>query len=465
MLLKNEIQVVISPIVIIISTIIGLITIYLSAIGPAIKASKISPLEAVRNTGSLKKEKLKKRKRSKIINKILGIEGEIAYKNLKRNRKKFRITVFSLTISIVLYIVFGSFASFVFKMGAVKENDMKDFMLWRNGTSNTAISLSLCNEISNFKDVEKVYKVMKENRAALIPEERVNPKLFEGKPYFKENIKDGQLSLDNNLVCYGDNVLPELKKYLRDGSLDKEKLNNENGVILIKTNNLYNEDTKKSAMVDIVDYKVGDIISIEDRGSFKNGKTKDKNIKKVKVIGVLDKGILDSEYSNYGSLTLITSENVYKSLTGNSDIERMFIQLKEGSDKDNLAQYLKGLNEKDPRYQYVDYREQSKQNRDKAIAINIFLYGFVAVISLIGCLNIVNTISTNLILRKRELAMIRAVGMDKAKMRKMVCIEGMYYGVIASIYGAIIGTALSYKLFTIMSILRDFHGKFLQRKL
>ncbi|KAJ52551.1 putative ABC transport system permease protein [Clostridium tetanomorphum] len=456
MLLKNEIQVVISPIVIIISTIIGLITIYLSAIGPAIKASKISPLEAVRNTGSLKKEKLKKRKRSKIINKILGIEGEIAYKNLKRNRKKFRITVFSLTISIVLYIVFGSFASFVFKMGAVKENDMKDFMLWRNGTSNTAISLSLCNEISNFKDVEKVYKVMKENRAALIPEERVNPKLFEGKPYFKENIKDGQLSLDNNLVCYGDNVLPELKKYLRDGSLDKEKLNNENGVILIKTNNLYNEDTKKSAMVDIVDYKVGDIISIEDRGSFKNGKTKDKNIKKVKVIGVLDKGILDSEYSNYGSLTLITSENVYKSLTGNSDIERMFIQLKEGSDKDNLAQYLKGLNEKDPRYQYVDYREQSKQNRDKAIAINIFLYGFVAVISLIGCLNIVNTISTNLILRKRELAMIRAVGMDKAKMRKMVCIEGMYYGVIASIYGAIIGTALSYKLFTIMSILRDF---------
>ncbi|NOH15519.1 ABC transporter permease [Clostridium cochlearium] len=458
-LLKDEINVVISPIVFIISSIIGLITIYLSAIGPAQKASKVSPLEAVRNTGSLKKEKFKKRKRFRTINKVFGIEGEIAYKNLKRNRKKFRITVFSLTISIVLYIVFGSFASFVFKTGAVKEKDMKDFMLWKRGGSNTGISLSIYNEITNFKDVEKVYKVMYDGRPILIPREKVNTKLFELRPNFKERIKDEQLVLSSNgIISYGDNILPELKKYLREGTVDKEKLNNENGVILIKTNSLYNEETKKSSVFDIADYKVGDEIKIIDKKKLKD--IDESNIKRVKVIGILDKGILDNEYNYSPAMTLITSEEVYKNITGNNDIRRMFIQLKEGSNKDNLSEYLKVLNKKDPGYQYFDFQEESKRNRDKAIAINIFLYGFVSVITLIGCLNIINTISTNLILRKRELAMIRAVGMDRSKMSKMICIEGIYYGVIASIYGGIIGTVLSYELFKIMQNLRDFQWAF-----
>ncbi|MCG4581052.1 ABC transporter permease [Clostridium cochlearium] len=418
-LLKDEINVVISPIVFIISAIIGLITIYLSAIGPAQKASKVSPLEAVRNTGSLKKEKFKKRKRFRTINKVFGIEGEIAYKNL----------------------------------------NMKDFMLWKRGGSNTGISLSIYNEITNFKDVEKVYKVMYDGRPILIPREKVNPKLFELRPSFKERIKDEQLVLSSNgIISYGDNILPELKKYLREGTIDKEKLNNENGVILIKTNSLYNEETKKSSVFDIADYKVGDEIKIIDKKKLKD--IDESNIKRVKVIGILDKGILDNEYNYSPTMTLITSEEVYKNITGNNDIRRMFIQLKEGSNKDNLSEYLKVLNKKDPGYQYFDFQEESKRNRDKAIAINIFLYGFVSVITLIGCLNIINTISTNLLLRKRELAMIRAVGMDRGKMSKMICIEGIYYGVIASIYGGIIGTVLSYELFKIMQNLRGFQWAF-----
>ncbi|MBE6064492.1 ABC transporter permease [Clostridium cochlearium] len=418
-LLKDEINVVISPIVFIISAIIGLITIYLSAIGPAQKASKVSPLEAVRNTGSLKKEKFKKRKRFRTINKVFGIEGEIAYKNL----------------------------------------NMKDFMLWKRGGSNTGISLSIYNEITNFKDVEKVYKVMYDGRPILIPREKVNPKLFELRPSFKERIKDEQLVLSSNgIISYGDNILPELKKYLREGTVDKEKLNNENGVILIKTNSLYNEETKKSSVFDIADYKVGDEIKIIDKKKLKD--IDESNIKRVKVIGILDKGILDNEYNYSTTMTLITSEEVYKNITGNNDIRRMFIQLKENSNKDNLSEYLKVLNKKDPGYQYFDFQEESKRNRDKAIAINIFLYGFVSVITLIGCLNIINTISTNLLLRKRELAMIRAVGMDRGKMSKMICIEGIYYGVIASIYGGIIGTVLSYELFKIMQNLRGFQWAF-----
>lgn len=461
-LVEQEIKIVISPIVFIIGIILGLVTIYLSAIGPARRASKVSPLEAARNTGSLKKENLKKVRKFKIIYRIFGIEGQIAYKNLRRNKKKFRVTVFSLVISIVLYIVFGSFASLVFKMGAVKENDIKDFMVWRNGNADREINASTCDEIAKLKDVEKVYKVMRTNKTIPVSKEKVNPKLLELRPHLKSQIKNEHLVFDGNiLISYEDNILPELKRYLKDGTVDKETLNNENGVIIIKTNRLYDNDTKKTTMLDAVDLKVGDEIKILNDNYSENSKSNDKeDTKTVKVVGILEKGILENKYNYNSGIILITSNKVYKKLTGNNHIDKLFVQLKKDHNKDNVADYLKTLNKKDPRYQYVDAAEQSKENRHRAIAINIFLYGFVVVISLIGCLNIINTISTNLMLRKRELAMMMAVGMDKFKMNKMVCIEGICYGVIASLYGAVIGTALSYKLFTLMTNFTDFQWVF-----
>src|SRR5699024_1073267 len=79
----------ISGLVFFISSIVGLITVFLSAIGPARQAGRVSPLEAIRNTGEIKEKSLKKTKSSKLTNKVLGIEGEIARKNLRRNRKRF----------------------------------------------------------------------------------------------------------------------------------------------------------------------------------------------------------------------------------------------------------------------------------------------------------------------------------------------------------------------------------------
>ncbi|WP_125153523.1 ABC transporter permease [Clostridium rectalis] len=456
-LLRNEIKVVLSPVVFIISALIGLITIYLSVIGPARKAAKVSPLEAVRNAGSFKKENIKKVKKSRLANKIFGIEGEIAYKNLKRNRKKFRITVFSLIISIVLYVVFGSFATYVYKFGAAQEKDLKDFVLWKYGQPQKEISLSVLNDIQKFKEVEKTYAVRKESRCILVPEEKVNPRMFKAMPFINEEKKDGKFCFrNNNIISYGDKVLPELKKYIKEGAVDIEKLNNENGVILLKTSKLIDDATHKPIIMDTTDYKVGDYIDIIDDKLGDSNKIDISKIKKVKVLGILDKGVLDHEYNFNESVSLITSEKIYKNIIGNSNISTVFIQLKEGANKDSVASYLKVLSEKDPRYNYIDHMEESKKNRDGAIAVNICLYGFVVVISLIGALNIINTISTNLILRKRELAMLRAVGMNKSKMTKMVCLEGIYYGIIASIYGGIIGTALSYRLFKIMTDIREF---------
>ncbi|QIB27963.1 ABC transporter permease [Caloranaerobacter azorensis] len=86
----NEVEV--SPYIIIGSILLGFISVYLSAFLPANTASKISPLDALNNRGSIKKEKIKKKKG--IIYRFLNIEFAMAYKNIKRNRKRFRITIF-----------------------------------------------------------------------------------------------------------------------------------------------------------------------------------------------------------------------------------------------------------------------------------------------------------------------------------------------------------------------------------
>ena len=100
---------------IVISILLGFLTIYLSCIFSARRASKISPIDAIRSNDEIK-IKAKKIKTPKIINKLFGIGGEIAYKNLKRNRKKYRTTVISLVVSITVFISLNTFMNYTFGM-------------------------------------------------------------------------------------------------------------------------------------------------------------------------------------------------------------------------------------------------------------------------------------------------------------------------------------------------------------
>ena len=96
---------------ILISVVISGITIFLSCLIPAIKASKIPPIEAIRGTDDIK-IKTRKIKTSKLTKKLFGIGGVIARKNLKRNRKKYRTTVVSLVVSISIFIALSSFLTY-----------------------------------------------------------------------------------------------------------------------------------------------------------------------------------------------------------------------------------------------------------------------------------------------------------------------------------------------------------------
>lgn len=85
-----------------------------------------------------------------------------------------------------------------------------------------------------------------------------------------------------------------------------------------------------------------------------------------------------------------------------------------------------------------------EQQRNLKLVIQIFLYGFIALISAIGIANIFNTISTNINLRRREFAMLKSIDMTDKSFKKMLNLECIFYGTKALFYGIPIGILICY---------------------
>ncbi|MGN9165127.1 ABC transporter permease [Tissierellaceae bacterium HCP3S3_D8] len=451
--LVNDMEITISGTVFLISTVVGVMTVFLSAIGPARQAGRVSPLEAIRNTGEIKKESFKKVGNSPLVRKILGVEGEIAYKNLRRNKKRFLITVFSMVISISLFITFSTFSDFTFKMGAMDSAGMGDFNIYGDMQDR---SDEIYGELIDIKDVKRVYKVIKDNGEILLEDRQINKKMMEIAPYLFADKKDDLIRLHNaELRIIGDENLEVLKGLLKEGTIDIEELNKNNGVLVINNTNVYDNKTERSILMEGYNFKVGDKIpfgSYRDNRDDEGTKYQDLN-----VVGVLDKGVLDKLYNYDGDVVIITTEEVYKDIFPEYDsYVNMYIEMKDDGDSENIKTYLEEISTLSPGVYYMDYAEEARNNRALGIVMSIFLYGFVAIITLISAINIINTISTNIILRTREIAMIKAVGMTQSGIKRMVAFESLFYGLYSSLFGGTIGLGLTYILFRIIMGMRGF---------
>ena len=84
-------------------------------------------------------------------------------------------------------------------------------------------------------------------------------------------------------------------------------------------------------------------------------------------------------------------------------------------------------------------------------AIRVLSYGFIILISLIAVANVFNTISTNLMLRRKEFAMLRSVGMQKGGFRRMMCYECLIYGLRSILYGVILSLLVSFLIYRVLS--------------
>ncbi|CEN24320.1 ABC transporter permease [Paraclostridium sordellii] len=426
-----NLRVVYNPYVIILSALIVLLTILVSAILPALNAAKTPPLEAIKNSSNLKLGKVKD---SKLVRLLFKTEGVLAYKNLRRNKKKFRITLFSLIISVVIFISFSGFVELFIKANEASVGQVNyDVRLWKGGILEGD---KIIDDLNKVKGVKKISVRNDYGVGFDVKESNINKdyKDLIDKTFSKKN-KDGEtvyeFNYDQNIFQFtGDKDIDNLK--LINGSFDKETAIKENGIIL-RNKSSYSEPGKKYD-VSLTNYKVGDTINAYKFSRDENGKQINEPMK-LKVLATTDDLLPGNKMSTYMGIDFITCNEVGSKL--GYDINSGNIYINSDKSKDT-RDALKKIGEKYG-YNVHDEVDNALEIEQSIIAIKIFVYGFVLVISLVSITNIVNTISTNINLRKREFAIIKSIGVTPQGFNKMIYLESLLYGVLALVYGVPIG--------------------------
>jgi len=455
-------KLVIDPFVMFISAMVGLISIYISALLPSLFAGRISPLAAISSRTAISKEKVKRRK-NRLVQKIFGFEGALAAKNIKRNRKRYRITVFSIVISVVLFVTFKSFMDMTFNI-ADKTNVSMDIHFCIVNTdwneNEQTIDDNLINSIKELSFVEKVYKIyagydfdfdaLISKKSEIKEVKDIETEKME-KVYRDLNVNnDKKTGVGAYFHVYDSTSLEEAKKYLEAGSIDLEKLDSGEGVILINKNKIYNTKTEKSYVGPIANLKVGDEIEIPVRDYEKEEGLKlgEEKVKKVKILGILSDNVLElSGPSSY--LKLVTYENGIKNLFKKGEVypNLLDIKIKNVKDEEMAKAKFEDLISSKPTLNLINEIDQNRKDKSSVLMIEILIYGFVTVVALISCVNIINTLTTNILLRKREFASLKSIGLSQKGLKKIIVLEGILYGIVGSIFGSIIGTVLSYLMY------------------
>ena len=416
-----------SIIAVLVAIILGIVTIYFSAFRSAKRASKVSPIDSIRNSANIKINP-KKIKSPKFIKKVFGMGGEISFKNLKRNKKKYRTTVISIVVSVFVFIALSGFMGLAFQE---VENEIKvsDF------------NISLSAKINDKDDYNKFIGTVKLDGIEDYTILRGSELSFVGTHYSKEylnflNIK--QREQDEEYISIFAIGEEQYKKYIKSLGLNYNDIKDK-AILLDKEYVVrYDDNNKKvTKYIDIYDFQKGDIVD----------STITSTNKKVNIeIGVVTEK-MPFGLKNRTARYIIVSDEMFDNIAESKGLDIYYKSNNATKLQDDIDNYLKG----EEYYSINNKEENVKQMSNLFTLIGIFLYGFIIVISLIGITNIFNTITTNMELRKQEFAMLKSVGMTTKEFNRMIRLESIFMGVKSLFFGIPIGIVLSYLIYHFLS--------------
>lgn len=435
------------PSIILVTTILVAITIYLSVLWPARKARKVSAVDAIRNKNEIKIGKLKRRK-GKIISKMFGIEGSIAYKNIRRTPFRFIVTVLALTLSIVLFNVFYGFIDFT------KQTVEQMFMYvpfdaeLQKQTYSDVFTQEEIEEIEKQSFAKEIHKINANYYNIAIPSDAISDENKDS--LSKDGINDLNFQAFYGINAYvgGDSQFDFAEKHVVEGKIDLEALR-KGGVVLVDGKKI-REENGDVKILRTTNYKVGDKIKIpklkryDTRNGYDESNT-DKMMEAINkgefyelpIVAILEKNPLMGIYSDY-ELELMVHEDVYKKYVGDIEPNYIYFTFNENSeDRENAIEYFN-----DKPFTYEDIGDELKEIDDMYTQVEFFVYCFIAIVTVISIVNIFNTISTNLLLRKKEFSTLKAIGMTEKQLKKNVMLEGTLYGILSAIIGGTISALL-----------------------
>ena len=435
---------------IIIPVIFMILVIFISALVPSRRAAKVSPIEAIRQNDDIKINK-KKIKTGKLVNKLFGIEGEIALKNIKRNKKKYRVTIVSLFISIVLFISFSSYMNYTIDTASNVMGEVPyDYQISYFGDDNDIDALDKISEIIKSNDV-KEYVSYSASNLSIIGNYTYSDEYLD---FYKSAYGDDGIKALTNLkyqyisIYILDDI--SYNKYKELIGLDKDS------VILLNKFKGVSYGNNKRVNYDIPVINNGDInikICNFDDNDEDVDTTKYCN-KKIDNIFITNKSFdLIEEFSYMSDFKLIVNKKLYDNI---SDSGTHYTQFNIISDNtDNIDKLTKELDKYD-NVNYTNVKESMKQANNMILVIKILMYGFIGLVTLIGVTSVFNTISTSMALRKREFAVLRSIGLTRKGFNKILFFESLFFGLKSLIYAIPVSLGVTiiihYALADMMSI-------------
>ncbi|WP_448920586.1 ABC transporter permease [Eubacterium sp.] len=415
---------------------LSIITILISCSIPAKKASKISTISAIRQSDEIK-VKAKTLKCPKYIKAIFGYEGELAYKNLKRNGRKARVITVSIALSIVLFLSCNYFCD-IFANETVGQDSMPYQIGVYLDESNRESAIKEFENVDGIDDMYSAtnvyYSVQKSSNY------KNNFKMFtDNKNLTNAYSREFSNRFAVQINMLDDDMFNEL--CAKNGIDSKAYYNSNNKCKLLLMNNVSHTANGKKVFTDNIlgssfkeAYYPEDNLQFEITDFVKYSNTKPCNLNKIGVISL---------YMPYSQLV-----KVCKNINANDNQLLNYVLGIETTDHQGVAEKLNMIcdDEKYSNFHVVDYSEQMQAFNAIALVIQVFVYGFVALISLITIFNIINTISSGIASRKKEFAMMKSVGITPKGFNKMIMLESAFYGIKAVIFGLPISALISFAM-------------------
>lgn len=422
----------------IMAIVLGFIIIYLSSISSAKKASKVSPIQNLRNSDNLKSKKIKL-KTPKYIKGLFKIGGVLSYKNLKRSKRKYRVTIISLTVSIFVFIIASSFIEYGMK--TIKEQYMDvDYNIVVQSNYNDEKFNEEAQKLAELENGSIIYEIDFSNEETYIIKEEKNIK--------NKNLLTQICTEYNNegTECIGENIKgvytqfhilddESFKEYTKKIGTNYNEIKDQ--VIII--NNTLDSMSSKKKFIENTNYKKGDEIKLNSI---------DTNKEKIFTVGaVTTERYYGLEHVYSDQLTLVVNKKYFDLKTRTESI------IYNSKNADKLEEKIKEI---DKNLKIYNLQEELKQIKTTILIFGIFIYGFIIVVTLIGITSVFNTITSNIELRQKDFAMLKSIGMTKKEFNKMITLESLFYSFKSLFIGILLGTIGSYFIYKLMSGITDF---------
>lgn len=423
----------VSEAAVVIAAVVGSLTVLVSAWLPMHRALKLSPIEAIRRKNDVRLT----RRQVKIpgwVNHCFGLSGMVAWKNFKRNKKRYRSTVVSLVLSILLFVSAGSFSDYFLSgfMDAAKSSQYDvgvrfftdEYERVEAGMSNA------CQAPGSSPVYEAVYY---ESSDIWVEKEMLTDggrKLAEMEASENENqMGADMINISSCIQFLPENVYSDLLDFYK---LNREEYIGKKFPKAIVLNNVADNSSEEQEALPVLASSCQELTLLT--------KIDEKATEQKLAIGDLVENTpgWEAEFSKQclswagGTYEIhilypLSAKELLRGCMVEGDVKL------NGEDHAAVAKWLEE-NVKG-NVDVYDAAEDEVQMRMLLLMLNVFSLGFIILISLITAANVFNTISTNMGLRRREFAMLKSVGMTPKEFKQMLNFECLIYGTKSLLYG------------------------------